>query len=80
MIVDDLKTSYYAVIFTTIMTDNLENYSETAQKMEALAKLQNGFLGIESARSELGITVSYWHTLDDISRWKTILNTKKLEI
>lgn len=62
------------------MTDNLENYSETAQKMEALANLQNGFLGIESARSELGITVSYWQTLDDISCWKTILNTKKLEI
>ena len=70
MIVDHLKTPYYAVIFTSIMTDNLENYSETAQKMEALAKLQKGFLGIESARSELGITVSYWQTLDDISRWK----------
>ena len=59
MIVDHLKTPYYAVIFTSIMTDNLENYSETAQKMKALAKLQKGFLGIESASNELGITVSY---------------------
>ena len=70
MIVDMLKTPYYAVIFTTLMTDNLENYTETAQKMEALAKLQKGFLGIESARSELGITVSYWQSLEDITSWK----------
>ena len=70
MIVDNLKTPYYTVIFTTIMTDNLENYIETAQKMEALAKLQKGFLGIEFARSEIEITLSYWQTLEDITRWK----------
>jgi heme-degrading monooxygenase HmoA len=35
-----------------------------------LAKLQKGFLGIKSARSEIGITVSYWQTLEDITRWK----------
>tara|TARA_R110002072_G_scaffold95600_3_gene210742 strand:- start:1396 stop:1719 length:324 start_codon:yes stop_codon:yes gene_type:complete len=70
MIVDNLKTPYYAVIFTTLMTDNLENYTETAQKMEALAKLQKGFLGIESARNQIGITVSYWQTLEDITNWK----------
>jgi heme-degrading monooxygenase HmoA len=34
--------------------------------MEELAKNQKGYLGIESARSETGITVSYWQTLDDI--------------
>ncbi|WP_026778082.1 antibiotic biosynthesis monooxygenase [Polaribacter sp. Hel_I_88] len=70
MIVDNLKTPYYAVIFTTILTDNQENYRETAKRMEALAKLQKGFLGIESARSELGITVSYWQSLEDITAWK----------
>ena len=70
MISDNLQPPYYAVIFTTKMTDNLENYIETAQKMEDLAKLQKGYLGIESARSEIGITVSYWQKLDDITNWK----------
>ena len=70
MIVDNLKPPYYAVIFTTTMADNLVGYLEAANRMEELAKLQKGYLGIESARSELGITVSYWQTLDDILAWK----------
>lgn len=36
-----------------------------------MAAKQPGFLGIESARdNELGITVSYWQSLDDIKNWK----------
>lgn len=73
MIVNNLKTPYYAVIFSTITEDNLEGYFETAQKMEVLAKLQKGYLGIESARNEIGITVSYWQTLEDIVAWKNNL-------
>jgi heme-degrading monooxygenase HmoA len=69
-IVTNLKLPYYAVIFTTIVSDNLQGYHETAEKMEALAKLQKGYLGIESARNNIGITVSYWETLDDIVAWK----------
>jgi heme-degrading monooxygenase HmoA len=39
--------------------------------MEALARQQPGFLGIESARGAdgLGITVSYWATFDDVAAW-----------
>ncbi len=73
MIVNNLKPPYYAVIFSTITEDNLEGYFETAQKMEVLAKLQKGYLGIESARNEIGITVSYWQTLEDIVAWKNNL-------
>ena len=29
--------------------------------MEELAKSQKGYLGIESDRSDVGITASYWH-------------------
>ena len=61
---------YYAVIFSSLMTDNLEGYVETAQRMEELAKEQPGYLGIESARSDIGITVSYWESLDAIVQWK----------
>lgn len=70
MIEAHLKPPYYAVIFTALLTDDIEGYIETAERMEALAKEQEGYLGIESARNEVGITVSYWKDLDAISRWK----------
>ena len=41
---------YYAVIFSTIRTNIEEGYEETAQQMEELAKQQEGYLGIESAK------------------------------
>ena len=41
-----------------------------AEQMEALAKQQEGFIGIESAREEVGITVSYWKDLNSIKAWK----------
>ncbi|CAM1349793.1 antibiotic biosynthesis monooxygenase family protein [Tenacibaculum crassostreae] len=70
MIVDNLKPPYYAVIFTTTLTDDIEGYLETAERMEELAKNQKGYLGIESARAEIGITVSYWESLEAITQWK----------
>lgn len=60
---------YYAVIFTSFRTEGDNGYAEMAEKMEELAKAQKGFLGIESARDGLGITVSYWETLEDIAAW-----------
>ena len=38
--------------------------------MLELAKEQEGYLGIESAKEEIGITVSYWKDLDSIRKWK----------
>ena len=70
MIVDNLQAPYYAVIFTTLLEKDIEGYLETATRMEDLAKLQEGYLGIESARSEVGITVSYWKNLNNIVAWK----------
>jgi len=61
---------YYVVIFTSIQTDNIEGYSEMTELMEKLASRQKGFLGIDSARNEIGITNSYWQTLEDIKNWK----------
>ena len=65
-----IKTPYYAVIFSSYQTDELEGYAATAQLMEELAEKQTGYLGIESARSGLGITVSYWESLEAIAQWK----------
>ena len=41
-----------------------------AVRMEELAREQPGFLGIDSARSEVGITVSYWRDLESVRNWK----------
>lgn len=71
MIAQTPKPPYYAVIFTTLRTDLDDGYSEMAEKMEELARLHDGFLGIESARNELGITISYWRDLESIRQWKT---------
>lgn len=69
-----METPYYAVIFTSKRTGLDDNYGEMALKMEALAKLQPGFLGVESARNEIGITVSYWESLEAIANWKQNLD------
>jgi heme-degrading monooxygenase HmoA len=61
---------YYAVIFTSKQEEINEGYEGTADRMIALAAKQEGFLGIESAREEIGITVSYWKDLDSIRNWK----------
>ncbi len=62
---------YYAVIFTSVAADTDEGYAETAAHMVALAAQQPGFLGIESARESVGITVSYWTDLESIKFWKS---------
>lgn len=61
---------YYAVIFSSTMSDNHDGYSEMADLMVNLAEQQDGFLGVESARDEIGITVSYWKDLESIKNWK----------
>lgn len=65
----------YAVIFTSIRTHHEEDaYQEMALKMEEMAKLQEGFMGMNSARNDVGITVSYWQSLEAIKRWKNQLD------
>ena len=61
---------YYAVVFTSTQTKNIEGYQEMAEQMEILAKKQEGFLGVDSARNDIGITVSYWKSLEAIKNWK----------
>jgi heme-degrading monooxygenase HmoA len=70
MITSTPAVPYYAVIFTSLRTEGDNGYSEMAEKMEQLARQQPGFLGIESARDGLGITVSYWESPEAIRNWK----------
>ncbi|WP_108946494.1 antibiotic biosynthesis monooxygenase family protein [Shewanella halifaxensis] len=71
------KPPYYCVVFSSEMSASVEGYAEMAQTMVELAERQDGFLGMESAREQLGITVSYWRSLADIKAWK--LNAEHLE-
>lgn len=61
---------YYAVIFTSLRTEDAHGYGAMAERMLELAAQQPGYLGVESAREDVGITVSYWASLDAIKQWK----------
>ena len=63
-------TPYYAVLFTSVKTNNDPAYSLMADEMVKLAMKQDGYLGHESAREDIGITISYWRDLASIKSWK----------
>jgi heme-degrading monooxygenase HmoA len=70
MIAKTPEPPYYAVIFSSTRTEGDDGYSEMADLMVELAKQQDGFLGVESAKNDLSITVSYWKNLEVIKKWK----------
>jgi heme-degrading monooxygenase HmoA len=76
MISNTPKPPYYAVIFTSERTEVDNGYSDMSDKMVELAENQQGFLGLESAKEKIGITVSYWKDLESIRKWK--MNTEHL--
>lgn len=61
---------YWAVIFTSLRTPDDGGYDAMSRAMVDLATRQRGFLGMDSARDGVGITVSYWTDLDAIAAWK----------
>lgn len=61
---------YYAVIFSSYRSEGDSGYASMAVRMVELAAQQPGVLGVESVREDLGITVSYWESLDAIRHWK----------
>lgn len=63
---------YTAVIFTSIRTDGDHGYAVMSRRMLELAAQQPGFLGVESARDDVGITVSYWADDDAARAWKQV--------
>lgn len=61
---------YYAVIFGSVRMEGENGYAQMAKRMVELASVQEGFLGAESAREGIGITVSYWRDRESIERWR----------
>jgi heme-degrading monooxygenase HmoA len=78
LIANTPKPPYYAVIFSSLRSDNTDGYDEAVTRMVELASRQPGFLGVESVREELGITISYWSDLESIKNWKA--NAEHLEV
>jgi len=70
MIAKTPQPPYYAVIFTNVRTEVEVGYKNTADRMMILAREQDGFLGVDSIREDIGITISYWADLASIEKWK----------
>ena len=63
---------YVAVIFTSIRTDGDAGYGAMAAAMAELAAQQPGYLGFESAREGIGISVAYWRDEESARAWKQV--------
>ena len=61
-----------AVIFTSVRAEGDQGYAVMSARMLELAALQPGFLGVESAREDIGITVSYWRDETSAAAWKQV--------
>lgn len=64
------RPPYYAAIFTSQLREDDAGYQAVSERMLELARQQPGFLGVESARTGIGITVSYWESAEAIRTWK----------
>ena len=64
---------YYAVIFSSLRTDVDAGYAAMAEAMARMAAEQPGYLGQESAREAVGLTVSYWRDLEAGSAWRNVV-------
>ena len=65
---------YYAVIFTTVKSEDQEGYAEMNARMFELAQAQKGYLGIESAKDEIGLSVTY---LENFGRHCALEKTRR---
>jgi len=79
LIANTPKPPYYAVIFTSLRNKGNDGYGKMAERMLVLASSQPGFLGVESAREDVGITVSYWSDIESIKKWKANLEHREAQ-
>ncbi len=67
-----MKPPYYAVIFSSIPSQDDRGYEEMAELMFIRAAQQPGYLGVETGKGAEGngITISYWKDLQSMRDWK----------
>lgn len=72
------SSGYYAVIFSSTKSNDLEGYKEMDDAMMNLAQEQDGFLGYESSSNgDSGIFISYWESMESITKWRNNLEHGK---
>lgn len=64
------ETPYFAVIFTSTLNAIDDEYLGLDDILIEKAKENSGFIGMDSARSDIGISVSYWKDLESIMLWR----------
>lgn len=65
------QKDFYAVIFSSTKSDDLEGYKEMDEMTMKLAQEQKGFLGYESVNNgKDGIFISYWESMEAIHTWR----------
>ena len=70
---------YTAVIFTSIRTDGDNGYGAMSDAMAELVAQQPGYLGMESARDGLGITVAYFRDEVTARAWKNVAEHREAQ-
>ncbi|POX47824.1 antibiotic biosynthesis monooxygenase [Streptomyces sp. Ru71] len=72
---------YYAVVFTSVRTEDEDGYPETADRMDELVRKIPGFLGMDHARSAggLSITVGYFQDAEAIEAWRSDLEHRRAQ-
>ena len=76
---------YYAVVFTSVRArgdaEADRAYDRTSDEMVRLAQQQPGYLGFDSVRDAtgLGITVSYWTSLEAVAAWRANLEHREAQ-
>jgi heme-degrading monooxygenase HmoA len=71
--VEAFEPPYYAVVFTTVRTQDQSGYRDTNARMEELVQDVPGYLGMDHAQNPggLGITVAYFRDAEALTRWRT---------
>ena len=74
--------SYVVIFRSTRNLDDGQLYSEWSRKMEDLVKTVDGYENHFSFRDSItreGVTVSYFTSLDAISRWKSLTEHQRAQ-
>lgn len=71
---------YYAAIFSSVRTEVDQGYYAMNDALFAELSQMPGYLGHESAREAVGITVSYWWDLEALRNWKELPLHKQAQL
>ncbi len=68
---DPPEAPFFAVIFISQKSEDLEGYPEMDERMMEMAQQQEGYLGYSSSSTPRGgIFISYWKDEASIAKWR----------